>query len=48
MKSERAVGAALRFLINNKICDRNEIFLCSKGGYIPEDADNGIPSIALI
>lgn len=46
-KSERVVGAALRFLMENEI-QRDELFICSKGGYIPEDADKGISSHFLI
>lgn len=42
MKSERAVGTALRHLINNLCYDRNELFVCSKGGYVIDDADNGV------
>ena len=33
-KSERTLGAALRFLLDNKY-SREELFLCSKIGYIP-------------
>ena len=38
MKSERVVGAAVKELINNGY-SREELFLCSKGGYISEDGD---------
>lgn len=27
---------------------RDEIFVCSKNGYVPDDADNGIPASLLI
>jgi len=33
-KSERVVGAALRYLIE-KGFSREELFICSKNGYIP-------------
>lgn len=33
-KSERVVGAALRFLIKQGYA-RDEFFICSKNGYIP-------------
>lgn len=39
MKSERVVGAALRFLLEKEKIGREELFVCTKGGYIPEDAD---------
>lgn len=38
MKSERVVGAAVKELINIGY-SREELFLCSKGGYITEDGD---------
>lgn len=48
MKSERTVAAALRFLISQKNHSREELFLCSKGGYIPEDADQGVLGQSII
>jgi len=33
-KSERVVGAALRYLLKQGY-EREELFLCSKNGYIP-------------
>lgn len=39
MKSERVIGAALKQLIQNEGISREELFLCSKTGYISEDAD---------
>ncbi|KRX10506.1 NADP-dependent oxidoreductase domain [Pseudocohnilembus persalinus] len=43
MKSERSVGAAVRHLVENLEYGRDELFIASKGGYIIDDADNGIP-----
>ena len=40
-KSERAFGAAIRTLINQNEIKREELFICSKNGYIPDDSDNG-------
>ena len=50
-KAERTFGAVLRSLMsedNEDPISRDEIFVASKNGYIPEDADNGIPSSVLI
>jgi hypothetical protein len=33
---------------NNFRINRDEIFVTTKNGYIPEDSDNGIPSTVLI
>jgi aryl-alcohol dehydrogenase-like predicted oxidoreductase len=38
MKSERTVGRILTTLDNKYGINRNEIFVSTKGGYIPEDA----------
>jgi len=40
-KAERAIGAALWTAINKYGVNRDEIFICSKNGYIPDDADHG-------
>jgi aryl-alcohol dehydrogenase-like predicted oxidoreductase len=40
-KAERAVGAALWTAINKYDLQRDEVFVCSKNGYIPDDADFG-------
>ncbi|EGR28250.1 hypothetical protein IMG5_180500 [Ichthyophthirius multifiliis] len=47
-KSERSIGAALQYLHNVEKIGRDEYFLCSKGGFLPEDADQGIPSQVLV
>lgn len=39
--SERAVGEALRRLIADRIVSRSEVFLSTKGGFIPGDAHHG-------
>lgn len=48
MKSERTIAAAIRLLLTHSQISRNELFLCSKAGYIPEDADQGLLSQTLI
>lgn len=41
MKSEKATGKAINALINKYNYSRDQLIICSKLGYIPEDADNG-------
>jgi len=36
-RSERAVGRALRALIETRVAARDEIIVCTKGGYVPLD-----------
>jgi aryl-alcohol dehydrogenase-like predicted oxidoreductase len=36
-RSERAIGTALRHLSEEKICARDELIICTKGGYLPFD-----------
>jgi aryl-alcohol dehydrogenase-like predicted oxidoreductase len=36
-RSERSIGAALRHLTEERICARDEIVVCTKGGYLPFD-----------
>lgn len=48
MKSERAVGKALKILCSKYDYDRNELIVCSKIGYVPEDADTGKKSHAFV
>jgi len=43
-KSERTIGQALKYAN----VERDEIFVSTKAGYIPDDADNGIPATTLI
>jgi aryl-alcohol dehydrogenase-like predicted oxidoreductase len=38
-RSERAIGAALRQLVEDKTCARDEIIICTKGGYLPFDSE---------
>lgn len=38
-RSERAIGAALRRLTTERICERDEIAVCTKGGYLPFDGE---------
>lgn len=47
-KSERAFGAAIKTLTRKYEVQRDELFVCTKNGYIPDDADNGIPAATLI
>jgi aryl-alcohol dehydrogenase-like predicted oxidoreductase len=37
MRSERAVGRALKQALNEGIIKRNEVIICSKGGFISYD-----------
>ncbi|OMJ85286.1 hypothetical protein SteCoe_13455 [Stentor coeruleus] len=46
-KAERSVGRALKALTEEGY-KREELFVSSKIGYIPEDADKGIPGRAII
>lgn len=48
MKSERTIGAALRYMIENKSISRDQVFIASKNGYIPADGDRGILEESLI
>lgn len=41
MKSERVVGRIVDTLVNKYNIGREELFICSKLGYVPEDAENG-------
>lgn len=41
MKSERTIGKAMKTLINKYDYDRSEFVICSKIGYVPEDAESG-------
>jgi aryl-alcohol dehydrogenase-like predicted oxidoreductase len=36
-RSERSIGAALHHLTQERICARDEIVICTKGGYLPFD-----------
>lgn len=36
-RSERSIGAALQELIRSGTCARDEVFVCTKGGYLPFD-----------
>ncbi|MDQ1592947.1 MAG: hypothetical protein QOG71_3574 [Pyrinomonadaceae bacterium] len=38
-RSERAIGAALETLVESKRAARDEVVVCTKGGYIPFDTD---------
>ena len=47
-KSERTVGTVLNSLVNKYGYSRDEFFVASKGGYIPDDSDQGIPGRILV
>jgi len=51
-KAERTIGAVLRTLLsssnNESLLSRDEIFVSSKNGYVPDDADNGVPAAILV
>jgi aryl-alcohol dehydrogenase-like predicted oxidoreductase len=38
-RSERSIGTALRHLTDEKICKRDEVVICTKGGYLPFDGE---------
>ncbi|MDX6694164.1 MAG: hypothetical protein QOF02_1767 [Blastocatellia bacterium] len=38
-RSERAIGAALQQMITDGICARDEVVVCTKGGYLPFDGE---------
>ena len=42
MKSEKTIGKALTVLHNKYDFKRNMVFISSKAGYVPEDADQMI------
>ena len=46
-KAERAIAKGLKKIINEEF-KREEFFLSTKIGYIPEDADKGIPGKTII
>jgi len=46
-KGERAIGAAINTLVKKHGVGRNEIFVSTKNGYIPDDADHGINAAML-
>ena len=43
-KSERAIGRALASAISRGACARDELFLSTKAGYLPHDADDPRPA----
>ncbi|OMJ88528.1 hypothetical protein SteCoe_9571 [Stentor coeruleus] len=47
-KAERSVGSALKQLIKEVGFKREELFISSKIGYVPEDADKKIPGKTII
>lgn len=47
-KSEKVIGRAIKTLVNKYHYGRDELFIASKGGFVPEDADNGIPGRVVI
>ncbi|CAI2368852.1 unnamed protein product [Moneuplotes crassus] len=47
-KSERVVGAVLDSLVNKYGYTRDEFFVATKGGFIADDSQNGIPGRIII
>ena len=47
-KSERTIGKILNSLISKYGYERDELFVCSKGGFIPDDADHGVPGRIIV
>lgn len=41
-KAERSVGRAVAELIERGIASRDQLFICTKGGYVTNDADTGL------
>ena len=39
MKSEKSIGRALLRLVRNKIISRDQVFICTKNGYVTNDGD---------
>ncbi|HEU5461788.1 MAG TPA: aldo/keto reductase [Nitrososphaeraceae archaeon] len=39
MKSEKSIGRSITRLVNDRIISRDEIFVCTKNGYITNDGD---------
>ena len=39
MKSEKSIGRALSRLIKEDIISRDQVFICTKNGYITNDGD---------
>lgn len=44
MRSERVVGEVLKELIDSRKIQRDEVLICSKGGYLPFDGDSAYSS----
>ena len=38
-RSERSIGVALSHLTEERICERDELVICTKGGYLPFDGE---------
>ena len=47
-KAERTIGAALRTLVEKHAIGRDELFISTKNGYVPDDADNGQSASMLV
>ena len=47
-KSERTVGKAINTLVSKYGIERDELFVCTKGGFIPDDADQGVPGRVVV
>ena len=48
MKSERTIGKILTTLESKYNIQRNQLFIATKAGYVPEDADNMIQRTEMI
>jgi aryl-alcohol dehydrogenase-like predicted oxidoreductase len=47
-KAERSIGAALKTLISKHGVNRDELFISTKNGYIPDDSDFGKSASMLV
>ena len=48
MRSEKCIGKAINTLVHKYGYTRDQFFIASKSGYIPEDAINGVPGRILM
>ena len=47
-KSERVIGSVLNSLVNKYGYSRDEFFIASKGGFVPDDSEQGVPGRIII
>ncbi|CAI2368819.1 unnamed protein product [Moneuplotes crassus] len=47
-KSEKVIGSVLNTLVNKYGYTRDELFVASKGGFVPEDSEQGTPGRVIV